>query len=78
MARITVEDCTARVPNRYELVHIAARRARQLMHGAHAVVGSENKANVTALREIAEGAVLPVHPEPVEPAAAEETGEAGS
>jgi len=54
MARITVEDCLARVPNRFELVLLAARRAKQLLKGARPLVDSENKEVVTALREVAE------------------------
>jgi DNA-directed RNA polymerase subunit omega len=54
MARITVEDCLERVPNRFELVLLAARRAKQLLKGARPLVESDNKDIVTALREIAE------------------------
>jgi len=57
MARITVEDCLERVENRYELVHLAARRVKQLREGAHSLVKSKNKEVVTALREIALGKV---------------------
>jgi DNA-directed RNA polymerase subunit omega len=53
MARITVEDCLNRVPNRFELVLLAARRAKQLLKGARPLVESDNKEIVTALREIA-------------------------
>jgi DNA-directed RNA polymerase subunit omega len=52
MARITVEDCLQRVPNRFELVLLAARRAKQLLKGARPLVESDNKEIVTALREI--------------------------
>jgi DNA-directed RNA polymerase subunit omega len=52
MARITVEDCLEHVPNRFELVLVAARRAKQLLKGARPLVGSDNKEIVTALREI--------------------------
>ena len=57
MARITVEDCLENVSNRFELVMIAAKRARQLMRGsADPTVPWENdKATVVALREIAAG-----------------------
>jgi DNA-directed RNA polymerase subunit omega len=56
MARITVEDCAEKVPNMFQLVLIAAKRARQLANGAHAMVEWENdKPTVVALREIAEG-----------------------
>ena len=57
MARITVEDCLARVPNRFELVLAAARRSKQLIKGAQPLVESTNKELVTALREIAAGKV---------------------
>ncbi len=57
MARITVEDCLEHVDNRFELVSIAARRARQIYkYGAEPLVPEENdKATVIALREIATG-----------------------
>jgi DNA-directed RNA polymerase subunit omega len=57
MARITVEDCLDKVPNRFELVLLAARRAKQLLKGARPLVESENKDIVTALREVAAGKV---------------------
>ena len=53
MARITVEDCLAQVPNRFELVLLAARRAKQLLKGARPLVESDNKEVVSALREVA-------------------------
>lgn len=53
MARITVEDCLQRVPNRFELVLVAARRAKQLLKGARPLVESDNKEIVSALREVA-------------------------
>lgn len=53
MARVTVEDCLEKVPNRFALVTLAAERARQLAAGATALVGCDNKPAVTALREIA-------------------------
>lgn len=60
MARITIEDCTAQVPNRFHLVQMAAIRAKQLKKGARALVQSdENKEVVTALREIAAGRIRP-------------------
>jgi len=56
MARITVEDCIEKIPNLFQLVLVAAKRARQLSNGAHAMVEWENdKPTVVALREIAEG-----------------------
>jgi len=57
MARITVEDCLEHVPNRFELVLLAARRAKQLLKGARPLVESDNKEIVSALREIAAGKV---------------------
>ncbi|MDA8362088.1 MAG: DNA-directed RNA polymerase subunit omega [Gammaproteobacteria bacterium] len=58
MARITVEDCLEHVENRFQLVLVAARRARQLAAGAEPFVDRENdKPTVLALREIAEGFV---------------------
>ncbi len=56
MARITVEDCLQNVENRFELVLLAARRARQILTGSDAMVPEDNdKATVIALREIAAG-----------------------
>ncbi len=68
MARITVEDCLEHVENRFQLVLVAARRARQLALGAEPCVPRENdKPTVLALREIAEGyvtsAILDDNPE---------------
>lgn len=61
MARITVEDCLARVDNRFELVLIAARRARDLALGREPLVPRENdKPTVVALRELAEGKLDPL------------------
>jgi DNA-directed RNA polymerase subunit omega len=53
VARITVEDCLARIPNRFELIVVAAHRAKELLKGARPLVPSDNKDVVTALREIA-------------------------
>jgi DNA-directed RNA polymerase subunit omega len=58
MARVTVEDCLVKVPNRFALVHLATKRALQLKKGADSMVESENKECVTALREISEGKVM--------------------
>jgi DNA-directed RNA polymerase subunit omega len=66
MARITVEDCLEKVPNRFELVLVGARRAKQLLKGARPLVESDNKEVVAALREIAEGKVTMHYPEEVE------------
>ncbi len=58
MARITVEDCLENVDNRFDLVLISAKRARQIALGAEPRVPLENdKPTVVALREIAEGLV---------------------
>jgi len=58
MARVTVEDCLENVDNRFELVRLAARRARQIAQGKDALVEPENdKPTVIALREIAEGLI---------------------
>ena len=57
MARITVEDCLDKVTNRFGLVLVTARRAKQLMKGSTPLVESKNKHIVTALREIASGKV---------------------
>ena len=57
MARVTVEDCLDKVPNRFALVVLAAERARQLSRGASPGVDCDNKPAVTALREIADGKV---------------------
>ena len=54
MARITVEDCLENVDNRFQLVLLAAKRAKQLLKGSRPLLDSENKEVVTALREIAE------------------------
>lgn len=58
MARITVEDCLENVENRFELVLMATRRARQIAHGAEPMVPLQNdKATVVALREVAQGKI---------------------
>lgn len=58
MARITVEDCLDNVDNRFQLVLVATRRARQLALGSEPLVETENdKPTVLALREIADGLV---------------------
>lgn len=58
MARVTVEDCLRQVSNRFALVHLATRRAKQLLKGSKALVKANNKEVVLALREIAAGKVL--------------------
>ena len=57
MARVTVEDCLENIENRFALVHLAARRVRQLSKGSQRLIPSKNKDVVTALREIAEAKV---------------------
>lgn len=55
MARITVEDCLERIPNRFVLTLVATYRARELAQGHEPRIESKNKPTVTALREIAQG-----------------------
>ncbi|KYG60390.1 DNA-directed RNA polymerase subunit omega [Bdellovibrio bacteriovorus] len=58
MARVTVEDCLEKVPNRFALVLMVAKRAKQLLKGAEATVSTRsNKYIVSALREVAIGNV---------------------
>jgi DNA-directed RNA polymerase subunit omega len=65
LARITIEDCTEKVPNRFHLVQMAAIRTKQLKKGARALVqGDGNKEVVTSLREIAAGYVQPDYEQP--------------
>ncbi len=60
MARITVEDCLQHVPNLFQLVMVAAKRARKLANGAEPTVDAENdKMTVVALREVAAGHIGP-------------------
>ena len=60
MARVTVEDCLDKVDNRFQLVLIATKRARQLANGVQPLVPWENdKPTIVALREIAAGLVGP-------------------
>jgi DNA-directed RNA polymerase subunit omega len=60
MARVTVEDCVDKVPNRFSLVLLAAHRARAIASGAELTVDRDNDKNpVVALREIADDAVEP-------------------
>jgi DNA-directed RNA polymerase subunit omega len=60
MARITVEDCLNKVNNRFTLIHMAARRVRQLRKGAEPTVSAKNRDVVIALREIAAGNIIPI------------------
>ena len=57
MARTTVEDCLRKIPNRFEVVMLAAKRVRQLFAGAKPLLETDNREIVTALREIAAGKV---------------------
>jgi DNA-directed RNA polymerase subunit omega len=57
MARITVEDCLEKIPNRFELVVLASKRAKQLLKGTKPLLETDNREIVTALREIADGKV---------------------
>jgi DNA-directed RNA polymerase subunit omega len=58
MARITVEDCLEKVSNRFALIHLAAKRVRELRKGAEPLISAKNSDNVIALREIAAGKVF--------------------
>ena len=58
MARVTVEDCVTKIPNRFELVMLAAQRARNISAGAAMTIDKNNDKNhVVALREISEGTI---------------------
>lgn len=60
MARVTVEDCLENVENRFELVMVASKRARQIANGQEPLVEYDNdKPTVIALREISEGKIGP-------------------
>lgn len=60
MARVTVEDCVDKVPNRFELVLLSAQRARAMAAGAELTVDRDNDKNpVVALREIADMTIAP-------------------
>ena len=60
MARVTVEDCVTKIPNRFKLVMLAGKRARDIAAGAELLVDRDNDKNpVVALREIAEDKVAP-------------------
>jgi len=64
MARITIEDCIEKVPNRFHLVQMASIRTKQLKKGAKSLVqADDNKEVVIALREIAAGYIHPDYPE---------------
>ena len=60
MARVTVEDCVDKIPNRFDLVLFAAQRARQISGGAELTIDRDRDKNpVVALREIADETILP-------------------
>lgn len=60
MARVTVEDCVDKIPNRFDLVLLAAQRARQISGGAELTIDRDRDKNpVVALREIADETILP-------------------
>ena len=59
MARVSIEDCLSKIQNRFVLVAVAADRTRKLMEGETPLVRAKNAEAVTALREIAEGFVIP-------------------
>jgi len=61
MARITVEDCLKKVPNRFSLVLLAAARTKQILKGSKPRVQADNREVVLALREIAAGKVTQVN-----------------
>ena len=62
MARVTVGDCVDKVPNRFDLVLLAAQRAREISGGAELTIERDRDKNpVVALREIAEETVRPTH-----------------
>lgn len=72
MARVTVEDCLQNVDNRFDLVLLATKRARQLANGMDPLIPWENdKPTVVALREIAEGLVDDSTVAPIEEVAEE-------
>ena len=73
MARITVEDCLENIDNIFEMVLVAAKRARRIAHGAEPMVELENdKPTVLALREIADGHVTPAILDEIEQPAPED------
>ncbi len=73
MARITVEDCLENINNIFEMVLVAAKRARRIAHGADPMVELENdKPTVLALREIADGHITPAILEEIDQPAADE------
>lgn len=81
MARITVEDCLTKIPNRFVLVNMVAKRVRQIREGSEYLVSSpKNEDVVVSLREIAAGKVIlkPENESEEEPAITEEEPETES
>ena len=66
MARVTVEDCLEKIPNRFELSMLVSKRVKQLLKGDTPLVKSKNKPVVTALREAAKGRIYFDH-KPISP-----------
>jgi DNA-directed RNA polymerase subunit omega len=64
MARITVEDCLAKVSNRFLITQMGIKRVKQYREGYPPLVESKNKEIVSSLREIAAGKILPDQPIP--------------
>ena len=67
MARVTVEDCLKKVPNRFELAVLVSKRVKQILKGDPPLVPSKNKSVVTALREVAAGKVYFNYDKPYSP-----------
>ena len=63
MARVTIEDCLKNVDNRFSLVHLAAKRVRQVREGADLMIKSSNEDVVTVLREIAANRIVSKKPQ---------------
>ncbi len=72
MARVTVEDCLRQVESRFELVILAAKRAKMIMKGAKPLIETDNRPIVNALREVAAGKVKFVHPKEKRPTSPQE------
>jgi len=67
VARITIEDCLRKVPNRFFLVNMVAKRVRQIREGSDYLVSSpKNEDIVVSLREVAAGKIVSKEPEAVE------------
>ncbi len=64
MARITVEDCLAKVSNRFLITQMSIRRVKQYREGYEPLVECDNKEIVSSLREVAAGKILPARPIP--------------